>query len=177
MSEEPTRATPPAETPGPSVPAPQSAAESSTEREEAATEQAATAEEQRSRAADDDLVAEEEAAAAAEAARIGGVVPHESGAHGDPAMEPVYQAGGGEAEGFEAAEADLIENASHGDGRGDPLRDAFRPEVESDRSTAVYGEPDQEESTEVADETGAHDATHDDRVDPDGPRPNDRGGR
>ena len=93
----------------------------------------------------DDLVAQQEAAAAAEAAAIGGRVPSETG---DPAMDPVYEAGGGEQEGFEAAEADLIENATHGDGHGDPARDAITPEVEADASTAVYGESDREISTE-----------------------------
>jgi hypothetical protein len=90
---------------------------------------------------DDALVAEEEAAAAAEAAGIGG--PGVDDAHGDPAMEAVYEAGGGEAEGFEAAEDALVENASHGDGRGDPIRDAFTPEVEADEQTAVDGEADE----------------------------------
>lgn len=68
------------------------------------------------------LVAQEEAAAAAEAAAIGGAVTAESP---DPALDPVYQAGGGEQDGWEAAEAELIENASHGDGRADPRGDAI----------------------------------------------------
>jgi hypothetical protein len=96
---------------------------------------------------DDERVREEEAAAAAEARGIGGVAGDED--LYDPAMRAVYEAGGGEAEGFELAEADLIENASHGDGHGDPLSDAFSAEAESDRSTATYGEPDQEDVTEV----------------------------
>jgi hypothetical protein len=58
-------------------------------------------------------------------------------------MEPVYEAGGGEAEGFEGAEDELIENASHGGGRGDPARDAFTPEVEADESTATDAEADE----------------------------------
>jgi hypothetical protein len=90
---------------------------------------------------DDALVAAEEAAAAAEASAIGG--PRLDDAHGDPALEPVYEAGGGDAEGFELAEAELIENASHGEGRADPLFDAPTPEVEADRATAVDGEPDE----------------------------------
>jgi hypothetical protein len=93
------------------------------------------------------LIASEEAKAAAEAAAIGGPGPND--AHGDPAMEPVYEAGGGDAEGFEIAEEELIENASHGDGRGKPLRDAFTPERESDLAGATYGEPDEEDVTEV----------------------------
>ena len=96
----------------------------------------------------DDRIAEEEAAAAAEAAAIGGGIPHGEEDY-DPAMRPLYEAGQGDAEGFEQAEQDLIDNASHGDGRGEPLSDAFTPEVESDRSTAVYGEPDEEDVTEV----------------------------
>src|SRR5918995_5984785 len=67
----------------------------------------------------------------------------------DPAMDPVYQAGGGEQDGWEAAERDLIENATHGDGGGDPLRDMFTPEIETDRSTAVYAESDRIRSTAV----------------------------
>ena len=131
---EPIRATAPADAPGPSVTAPGEGSE--TERAEAAERNVPDP------APDDDpLVAEEEAAAAAEAAAIGG--PHLDDAHGDPAMEPVYEAGGGESEGFEAAEEELIENASHGGGRGDPVRDAFTPEVEADESTAVSAEADE----------------------------------
>ncbi|HEV2061698.1 MAG TPA: hypothetical protein VGR12_02505 [Solirubrobacteraceae bacterium] len=96
---------------------------------------------------DDETVREEEAAAAAAAGRIGGTAGDEEDF--DPAMRPVYEAGGGVAEGFEQAEADLVDNAQHGDGRGDPLTDAFRPEVESDRSGAAYGEGDEEKVTEV----------------------------
>ena len=91
----------------------------------------------------DDLVREEEAAAAAAASRIGGTAGDEDDF--DPAMRPVYEAGGGVAEGFEQAEADLVENAQHGDGHGDPLSDAFTGEVESDRSGAEYGEADEEQ--------------------------------
>src|SRR3979409_1068747 len=87
----------------------------------------------------DPLVAEEESAAAAEAARIGGVVRPVSD---DPALEPLYEAGEGEEDGWELAETELIENASHGDGHAEPELDAFSPEREADRSTAVYGETD-----------------------------------
>ena len=94
----------------------------------------------------DPLVAAEEAAAAAEAARIGGVVPP---VVDDPALEPLYEAGEGEQDGWELAEMELIENASHGDGHGDPELDAFSPEREADGSTAVYGETDEIRSTET----------------------------
>ena len=93
------------------------------------------------RTPDDDLIREEEAAAAADARRIGGVAGDEDDF--DPEMRPVYEAGGGEAEGFEQAEADLVENAQHGGGRGDPMSDAFTPEAESDLSGAEYGEADE----------------------------------
>jgi hypothetical protein len=96
---------------------------------------------------DDDRIAEEEAAAAAEARAIGGRAGDED--DWSPEMRPVYEAGGGDAEGFEIAEQDLIDNAQHSDGRGDPLSDAFTPEVESDRDGASYGEADEIESTEV----------------------------
>jgi hypothetical protein len=93
------------------------------------------------RTPDDDLIREEEAAAGSDAGKIGGRAGDEDDF--DPAMRPVYEAGGGEAEGFEQAEADLVENASHGSGRGDPEADAFSGEAESDRSGAEYGEPDE----------------------------------
>jgi hypothetical protein len=136
---------PPVEMPGPSVTPPRSP-QSETERREWADALRPDAESTGARDPDEQLVAEEESAAAAEAARIGGVAPHDAP---DPAMDPLYQAGGGEQEGFEAAERDLIENATHGDQTGNPLRDAFTPEVESDRSTAIYGESDELPSTEI----------------------------
>jgi hypothetical protein len=59
-------------------------------------------------------------------------------------MQPVDEGGGGVAEGFEQAEADLIDNASHGDGAGNPEADAMDNEhVDAERSTAEYGEPDE----------------------------------
>jgi hypothetical protein len=64
-------------------------------------------------------------------------------------MKPVYEAGGGPQEGFDAAEELLIENASHGEGGGNPMRDAFNVEAESDRSGAEYGEPDDATSANV----------------------------
>jgi hypothetical protein len=64
----------------------------------------------------------------------------------DPAMEPVEEAGGGVAEGFEQAEEALIENASHGDGGGNPEADAIDNEsAEAERSTAEYGDADDED--------------------------------
>jgi hypothetical protein len=130
---EPVRATPPPDAPGPSVSAAGPPA-SETERAEAATASVPAP------APDDDpLVAEEEAAAAAEAREIGGPRLHDAD---DPAFEAAYEAGEGEAEGFEIAERELEDNATHGGGRGDPLRDAFTPEVEADEATALDAEAD-----------------------------------
>jgi hypothetical protein len=137
---------PPLETPGPSV-TPPVLPGSDAERREWADGLRPDADATGARDPDAQLIAEEESAAAAEAAMIGGVAP--PSAADDPAMEPVYQAGGGEQDGWEQAERDLIENATHGDGGGDPLRDQFTPEIETDRSTAVYAEADRTPSTEV----------------------------
>jgi hypothetical protein len=96
---------------------------------------------------DESFVEEEEEAAAAEAAGIGGRRPDydvDDDRSGE-AWRPLEEAGEGEEEGFELAEHDLIEEASHGDERRSPEADAFDPEVESDESTAVYGEADEEE--------------------------------
>jgi hypothetical protein len=99
---------------------------------------------------DDELVREEEEAAAEQAARIGG--QGGAGDVSDPAERPLAEAGEGESEGFEQAEAELIENAEHGE--GNPEGDAFTPEnAEAKRSGAEYGEPDEVESTEVEDDS------------------------
>lgn len=89
---------------------------------------------------------EEADAAAAEAARIGGVAGDEQL---DPAQRPVVEAGGGEAEGFEQAESDLIEHASHGDLQSAHaiLHDQGSPE-ESD-PLRENGEADHEHSSEL----------------------------
>ncbi len=88
-----------------------------------------------------DPIAEEEAdAAAAEAARIGGPAPDDQ--VDDPAEQPLVEAGEGEAEGFELAEAELIDNAEHGDEKSFPNRDAGAPEEPID--TSAFGEPDEE---------------------------------
>jgi hypothetical protein len=86
-----------------------------------------------------DPIADEEAdAAAAEAARIGGPAPDDQVE--DPARRPLVESGEGEAEGFELAEEQLIDNASHGDQKHFPDSDVPPPEEQSD---AEYGEPDQ----------------------------------
>lgn len=87
---------------------------------------------------DEALIEEEEEAAAAEAARIGGEVPHDEE---DPARQPLAEAGEGEAEGFELAEKDLEDIASHGDQHRFPDNVPSPPE---ERGDAVYGEADEE---------------------------------
>jgi len=99
---------------------------------------------ERSRA--EELEDAQEAAAAAEAAQIGGSVPPSDA---DPARSPVEEAGGGEAEGFEQAEQALQRQASHEDPGTSPTQDAFSGEVESDRSDAEYGEPDEAEPRDL----------------------------
>ncbi|HEX5593418.1 MAG TPA: hypothetical protein VFX35_08730 [Solirubrobacterales bacterium] len=87
-----------------------------------------------------DPIAEEEAdAAAAEAAGIGGPAPDDP--VDDPAERPLVEAGEGEAEGFELAEAELIDNAEHGDQKRFPDRDAGPPEEPTE---AAFGEADEE---------------------------------
>jgi hypothetical protein len=54
----------------------------------------------------------------------------------DPAREPVEEAGGGESEGFEQAEQELIEHAEHGEPAPDPSTEAFPPEEEGDLAEA-----------------------------------------
>jgi hypothetical protein len=93
----------------------------------------------------DPLVEREVEAARASAGRIGGRRP----ADVDPAQEAVIEAGGGDAEGFEQAEAELRERAEHGE--AGPAFDAQTgtPTSEDDRQTVVYGEADEIDTTEV----------------------------
>jgi hypothetical protein len=60
------------------------------------------------------------------------------------ARRAVEEAGGGEAEGFEQAERELIEHASHGDEHNTTpiLRDSEH--LSEERSGAAYGEADEE---------------------------------
>jgi hypothetical protein len=65
----------------------------------------------------------------------------------DPALAPLLEAGEGESEGFELAEADLIEHATHGDQHStDPiLRDAAGfDEIDDDFDFDDYAEADEE---------------------------------
>src|SRR4051794_41332143 len=95
-----------------------------------------------------DPIAEEEAdAAAAEAAEIGGPAPDDP--VDDPAQRPLIEGGEGEAEGFELAEAELIDNASHGNQKRFPNRDSSPAEEPTE---TAFGEPDEEIPAD-ADET------------------------
>lgn len=90
---------------------------------------------------------EEAEAAAREAAGIGG--PGSPGPD-DEAERPLAEAGGGEAEGFEQAERDLVEHASHGDPAPDPTEAAIPPEPEPD--DAERGAADHEHSSQRRDD-------------------------
>ncbi len=107
--------------------------------------------------AEDPMVRREEDAAAAEAGQLGGPAPE---TEGDEASRPLEEAGGGEAEGFEQSERQLGEQAAHGQQRGSPEVDAMTPEVEADRASPAYAEPDEVDPTEV---------TSDPREEPDDP--------
>ncbi|MEA2321111.1 MAG: hypothetical protein QOD81_961 [Solirubrobacteraceae bacterium] len=97
----------------------------------------------------------QEQEAAAEAARIGGEPgkvpgydddPTSPGISEDPARRPVEEAGGGQAEGFEQAEAQLIDRAENPRGPS-PLKD--REGVsEDDRAETTYGEADDVRTSE-----------------------------
>jgi hypothetical protein len=96
---------------------------------------------------DEEFVHDEEEAAGSEAGRIGGTGGADEVT--DEAERPLAESGEGEAEGFELAEHDLIENA--GDmGGPDPSDEAFTPEEE--RSGAEYSESDHVKSSETDDD-------------------------
>jgi hypothetical protein len=95
---------------------------------------------------DEGYVSEQEAEAAREAASIGG----DAGDYGvDESERALAEAGQGEAEGFELAEEELIENASHdADSNPDPTHMAGREEA-SDPAAQSYGEADLEEKEDL----------------------------
>ena len=75
--------------------------------------------------------------------------PHGPGDPVDPALAPLIEAGDGEQEGYELAEEELIEHASHGDNHStDPIfRDAF--DIDEEATDVDYGEADQEERPDL----------------------------
>ena len=61
------------------------------------------------------------------------------------ARRAVDEAGGGEAEGFELAEEDLIEHASHGDQHGTARITEDAGSLDEEEQRADYGEADDEQ--------------------------------
>ena len=101
---------------------------------------------------DDPLVREEEEAAAAEAGSIGGRAPEYDDEEGDPVDEEdraLIEGGEGVEEGFETAERDLRETASHSENRYDPEAVDFGDEESASEGDAVSGEPDEIDVTET----------------------------
>jgi hypothetical protein len=101
---------------------------------------------------EDPLLRREERAAAREAGNIGGPTPEYEGDEGDPADEAdraLLEGGEGVEEGFETAERDLRENATHGENRYDPAAHNFGDEESAGAGDAISGEPDEIDVTEV----------------------------
>jgi hypothetical protein len=92
---------------------------------------------------------EQEEAAAAEAARIGGSPTSEDVDSVDEARRPLEEAGQGESEGFEQAERELIEHASHGDQHAARRAAEGAPSTSDDDRAADSGEADAEFSSEL----------------------------
>jgi hypothetical protein len=101
---------------------------------------------------EDPLLRREEAAARREAAGIGGARPEYENEEDLPASEaerPLYESGEGVEEGFEIAEDDLEEAATHGENRYAPQDHDFGDEESAGEADAVSGEPDEIDVTET----------------------------
>ena len=101
---------------------------------------------------DDPLLRREETAAAREAAGIGGAKPEYENEEGDPVDEAervVLEGGEGVEEGFETAESDLREAATHGDNRYDPTAHEFGDEESAGDADAEAGEADAVETPDA----------------------------
>jgi hypothetical protein len=101
---------------------------------------------------EDPLVRQEEDAAAAEAGSIGGRKPKYEDDEGRPVDEEdraLIEGGEGVEEGFEIAESDLQETASHGENRYDPEIHDFGDEESAGEGDAISGEPDEIDVTET----------------------------
>jgi len=93
--------------------------------------------------------------AAAEAAAIGGRPGEEEPVGGEAmteAQRPLAEAGQGEAEGFEQAEQELIEHATHGDDQAARQAIEDAPSEADDPRAADGGEADAERSSERAED-------------------------
>ena len=94
---------------------------------------------------DEDYVAEQERAAAEEAVAAGGGPPSPEAEEAERALA---EAGQGESEGFELAEEELIQNASHEElGAPDPMD--LAGELEATEIDAEFSEADTEESEDA----------------------------
>ena len=89
---------------------------------------------------------EQELRAAREAAEIGGPLPEKGF---DPAERAVREGGGGEAEGFEEAEDELIEHATHGDQQSAHAILHHRGADEEENARREDSEADSEHSSEL----------------------------
>jgi hypothetical protein len=101
---------------------------------------------------EDPLVRREEDAAAAEAGSIGGRTPEyedEEGRRAGDEDRALIEGGEGVEEGFETAESDLRETATHGENRYDPEVHDFGDEESAGEGDAVSGEPDEIDVTET----------------------------
>jgi hypothetical protein len=99
----------------------------------------------------DDLVMREADRAAAEAGAIGGHVgsePPSAEDSPDEAQRPLAEAGEGESEGFEQAEQELVEHASHGDQHAARRAIEDAPTEIEEAPAAEAGEADEERSSE-----------------------------
>lgn len=102
-----------------------------------------------------DRAQEEADAAAAEAASIGGSPSSEPPPiEGGPseAERPLAEAGQGESEGFEQAEAALVEHASHGDEHAARRAIQDAPQTSEDELAQDGAEADHEHSSERAED-------------------------
>src|SRR3954471_14763754 len=100
----------------------------------------------------DDFADEEADLAADEAAHIGGTPTYEVPLEDeDEAYRAVNEGGGGESEGFELAEEELIENADLGPGRpgGEIHVREGAADEEFDDDLAQYGEADSEDPEDL----------------------------
>lgn len=101
---------------------------------------------------EDPLLRREEGAAAREAGNIGGPTPEYEDDEGRPAGEAdraLLEGGEGVEEGFETAERDLREAATHGENRYDPDAHDFGDEESAGDADALPGEPDEIDVTET----------------------------
>jgi hypothetical protein len=98
---------------------------------------------------EDPLLRREESAAAREAGAIGGRRPEyedEEGDRADESERAVIEGGEGVEEGFETAESDLREAASHGENRYDPEGRDFGDDESAGDADVESGEADEFET-------------------------------